>query len=229
MRLGLLGGTFNPIHRCHLALAAYTREQVALDRILFIPTGDPPHKPSHALAPSYHRFEMVRLAIAGEPAFQVSDVEIRRPDKSYSIETVRALDGEYGPEAELFFLIGLDAFLEFPTWKEAPELLRACHFVVLGRPGSAFRSLAGMALLPSIDLTALAALDDDEHTRRLEIRLPGGRSLFLLRMPPCDVSASTIRQRLTQRLPVANLLPPSVESYIMQQNLYQEASDHTGV
>ncbi|MGH7230479.1 MAG: nicotinate-nucleotide adenylyltransferase [Nitrospiraceae bacterium] len=228
MKIGLLGGAFNPIHRCHLAMAAYTRDQLALDCILFIPTGDPPHKPSDALAPGHHRFEMVKLAIADEPSFDLSDVEIRRPIKSYSIDTVRALHADFGAETELFFLTGLDAFLEFPTWKEAPALLRACHFVVLGRPGSAFLSLTGMPLLPPILRDALAALDD-HRTRRLDVQIPGGGSLILLWMPPCDVSASAIRRRLTQRLAVSNLLPASVESYIMRLNLYQEASDHTGV
>lgn len=89
MRLGLFGGTFNPIHICHLAIAAQTRDRMGLDRVLFIPTGDPPHKPPGVLAPAEHRCEMVRLAIAGEPSFALTDIEVRRPTKSYSIDTVR--------------------------------------------------------------------------------------------------------------------------------------------
>ncbi|HJU04898.1 MAG TPA: nicotinate-nucleotide adenylyltransferase [Nitrospiraceae bacterium] len=228
MKIGLLGGTFNPIHRCHLQIAAYTRDQLGLDRIIFIPTGDPPHKSSHGLAPSHHRLEMVKLAIAGEPSFDVSDVEIRRPVKSYSIDTVREFSKQLGSGAELYFLIGLDAFLELGTWKDAAALLRTCHFVVLARPGSSFLSLADMPLLPKTDREILTALDT-QRGGRADIPIPGGGGLILLRMPPCDAAASVIRRRLTHQLPVSNLLPPPVESYIMRQNLYQEASDHTGV
>jgi nicotinate-nucleotide adenylyltransferase len=228
MKIGLLGGTFNPIHRCHLQIAAYTRDQLGLDRIIFIPTGDPPHKPTHSLVAGHHRLEMVKLAIDGEPSFGVSDIEIRRPTKSYSIDTVREFRAQFGPTSELYFLIGLDAFLEFATWKDAADLLRACHFVVLARPGSMFLSLAGMPLLPPIDRDTLTALDD-QHDRRADIHIPGGSRLILLRMPPCEASASIIRRRLTQQLSVSKLLPAPVESYIMRLNLYQEASDHTGV
>lgn len=228
MKIGLFGGTFNPIHRCHLFIASYVRDRLGLDRILFIPTGDPPHKPSGSLAPAHHRLNMVRLATADDPSFVASDIEIRRPTKSYSIETVRALRDDYGSGSELVFIIGLDAFLEFPTWREAPDLLRACHFAIVGRPRTSFLSLIHMSLLPPIDRRALAALDDREE-QRVEVQIPGGTRLILLRMPPCEVSASVIRRRLKQHLTVSNLLPASVESYIMRVNLYQEASDHTGV
>lgn len=228
MRIGLFGGTFNPIHRCHLIIAAQVRDRLQLDRIVFIPTGDPPHKGSESLAPSPHRIEMVRRAIAAEPSFAVSDVEIRRPTKSYSIETVRTLRGEYGPGAELFFLVGLDAFLEFPSWKQASDLLRLCHFVVVSRPGTVFRSLAEMPLLPVIARASLAALDAHEGDR-LDVPIPGpgGTVLTLLRLPPCDASASDIRNRLKKRLSLSTLLPAPVESYIIQLGLYQEEADRT--
>ena len=228
MKIGLFGGTFNPIHRCHLSIAAYAQEQLVLDRILFIPTGDPPHKPSDSLAPSHHRLEMVRLALATHPTFDVSDVEIRHPSKSYSIDTVQTLQRELGTGTDLFFIIGLDAFLEFHTWKRAPELLRTCRFVVLGRPGSSFRSLYTMPLWPPTAGAPLAALDAQQQ-RRIDVPVPGGTTLTLLWMPPCNVSASAIRHRIARRRAVSNLLPASVESYIMQTNLYREESDHTGV
>jgi nicotinate-nucleotide adenylyltransferase len=106
MRIGLLGGTFNPIHNCHLSIAAQIRDRLNLERVLFIPSSDPPHKPSTSLAPAAHRHEMVRLAIASEPSFALSDVELKRANKSYSIDTVRTLRIEFGPSAELFFILG---------------------------------------------------------------------------------------------------------------------------
>src|SRR5215207_7346871 len=159
MRLGLFGGSFNPIHYGHLGMARDAREKLQLDRVLFIPTGDPPHKQEGALAPANDRYEMVRLAITGEPSFDLSDVELRRTGKSYSIDTVRQLRRQYHPSAELYFLIGLDAFLDFPSWREPLALLQACRFVVISRPGQSFRSLASLSVLPEVDANALVRLD----------------------------------------------------------------------
>lgn len=228
MRIGLFGGTFNPIHDCHLTVAAQTRDRLRLDRVVFIPSGDPPHKPPGSLAAARHRIEMVRLAIAGDPSFRISDVETRRASKSYSIQTVRTLREEYGPETELFFIVGLDAFLEFPSWKEAAALLRACRFVVVSRPHRTFLALAGMPVLPAIGPDRLKALDARQQDR-LDAPVPDGTGFTLLALPPCDISASDIRHRIRRGLALSNLLPASVESYIMHHRLYQEGSDRTGV
>jgi nicotinate-nucleotide adenylyltransferase len=228
MKIGLFGGTFDPVHRCHVAVATQVRDRLHLDRVLLIPSGDPPHKPPGALAPAFHRLAMVRLAVAGEASLEVSELEIQRPAKSYSIETVRTLKDQYGPGADLFFLIGLDAFLELPTWKDAPSLLSLCHFVVVSRPPCRFAGLRALPVLPSLDPAALAHIDS-QGQGRLDIPLPGGTSLILLALPPCEASATDIRRRLRERLPLSNLLPASVESYIMQHRLYQEASDRTRV
>jgi len=144
-----------------------------------------------------------------------------RPSKSYSIETVHELQKEFGPEAELFFIIGLDAFLELHTWKQASDLLRACHFVVLGRPGSSFLSLQKMSLLPSLDRAPLVALDT-QRALQVDVALPGGTSLILLAITPCYVSASDVRYRVAHRLSLSNLLPASVDSYIIDQHLYRQ-------
>lgn len=228
MRIGLFGGTFNPIHRCHLAIAQQVKDRLSLDRIIFIPTGDPPHKPSGSLAPARHRVEMVQRAIEGMPGLTISEVEIHRPAKSYSIETVRALLKEYGPEAGLFFITGLDAFLEFHTWREAAALLRLCHFVVVPRPPFRFEALSSMPVFPPFDPSVLMELDARRQDR-LDVAIPGGPGLTLLSLPPCEVSASEIRDRLRKGLPLANLLPASVESYIIQHRLYQEDIDRTRV
>lgn len=227
MRLGLLGGSFNPIHNGHLTIAAQTRDALELDRILFIPTGDPPHKASGSLAPAPHRKAMVQLAIEGEPTFGLSDIELRRAGRSYSIDTICALKNQIGPTAELFFVIGLDAFVDLPSWKEAEKLLRACHFVVVSRPHSTFERLVTMPLFPPVDPDKLGALDRG-LAHRLPVPVPGGEDLTLLRLPPCHISASEIRQRIRQGHSVANVLPPSVESYIIQHGLYSEDTDRTG-
>lgn len=228
MKIGLFGGTFNPIHRCHLTIATQIRERLSLDQILFIPTGEPPHKPPDNLAPASHRLEMVRLAIADDPAFALSDIEVRRAAKSYSFDTVRALRDHYGPGADLSFIIGLDAFLEFPSWKQAPDLLRLCHFIVVSRTGMSFAALADRPPLPAISRQALESLDRRTQDR-LDVLLPEGTRLTCVRLPPCDISASDIRQRLRSRMSVAPLLPAPVESYIMRVRLYQEEPDRPGL
>jgi nicotinate-nucleotide adenylyltransferase len=224
MRLGLLGGSFNPIHRCHLSIAESARRLLHLDRVLFIPTGDPPHKQPGTLAPARHRYQMVKLAIQDQPAFDLTDIEIRRTGKSYSIDTVRALQQEYGPNTAIFFIIGLDAFLDLPSWKEAECLLTLCHFVVISRPSTTFLAVASMPLFPEVPKTELVELDAG-RLERADVPLRNGRSLTFLKLPPCESSASDIRTRVSDGRPLANLLPPLVESYILREGLYMEDSE----
>lgn len=228
LKVGLLGGSFNPIHNGHLTIARHVHESMQLSQVLFIPTGDPPHKRDGSLAPANVRLEMVRLAIADNPLFTVSDIEIRRTGKSYSIDTIRALHHHYGPSTELFFIIGLDAFLDFPTWREPTELLRICHVVVVPRPGQSFQALAGMSLLPSLHSNELAGLDTGA-LNRLDITIPSDPGVTCLAFPPCATSASEIRRRVRNKLPLVNMLPPLVQSYILRHSLYQEESDHTRI
>ncbi len=228
LKVGLLGGSFNPIHNGHLTIARHVHESMQLSQVLFIPTGDPPHKRDGSLAPANVRLEMVRLAIADNPLFTVSDIEIRRTGKSYSIDTIRALHHHYGPSTELFFIIGLDAFLDFPTWREPTELLRICHVVVVPRPGQSFQALAGMSLLPTLDPDRLAGLDTGA-LNRLDIASTSDPGVTCLAFPPCATSASEIRRRVRNKLPVVNMLPPLVQSYILRHSLYQEESNHTRI
>lgn len=227
-RLGLLGGSFNPIHNGHLTIAHHVLERMQLSGVLFIPNGDPPHKRDGSLAPAKARVEMVRLAIADSPRFMMSDIEIQRTGKSYSIDTVRALQNHYGPSTELFFIIGLDAFLDFPTWREPHELLKICHFVVVPRPERSFQALASMPLLPILHSPALAQLDTGDQDR-LDILVPSCPGITCLAIPPCPTSASEIRWRIRSGLPLANMLPPAVESYILRYSLYQEDRDRTRI
>ena len=217
-RIGLLGGTFNPVHNGHLAIAHQTREALQLDRVILIPTGDPPHKPLEHLAPAKDRYEMVRLAIESDTALSISDVDVRRSGKSYSIDTVRLLQQEYGRETRLYFLIGLDAFLELPTWRDPETLLTLCSFVVLSRPGLSFQALSALPLIPRLPQASLLDLDAGRSVR-LDTAV-GPQSLICLRLPPSDVSASDIRAKIARGVPTANLLPPAVESYILQHHIY---------
>jgi len=219
MRLGLYGGAFNPIHRCHLLVAETAQARLGLETVLFIPTGDPPHKPTPDVIPAAHRLEMVRLAIAPYPSFQLSDIETRRPAKSYTVDTLRELRKIHPADARFVFIIGLDAFKDLPGWKEPERLLELCEFAVVSRPGTLFKSLEKMAIL---GITETAPLDrlDAGLVEVAEVRLKNGRSLWGLPIPPCDVSAKDIRNRLEHGQSVENLLPATVSSYILQHNLF---------
>jgi nicotinate-nucleotide adenylyltransferase len=224
MRLGFLGGSFNPIHRCHLSIAHSAQQLLQLDRILFIPTGDPPHKRPGTLAAARHRYRMVQLAIQDVSEFALTDLEIRRPGKSYSIDSVRAIQQEYGPDTAIFFIIGLDAFLDLPSWKDVETLLGICRFVVISRPSASFRAVASLPFFQAVPEHTLVDLDAAQQ-ERADIALANGRMVTFLRLPPCDVSASEIRTCVQKGLPLANLLPAPVESYILREGLYREDSD----
>jgi len=164
---------------------------------------------------------MVELAIQDVPEFALTDIEICRTGKSYSIDTIRAIQAEYGPHTALFFIIGLDAFLDLPSWKEADQLLSTCNFVVISRPSTRFVALASLPFFHEIPRAALEALDA-ETLERADVSLANGRTLTFLRLPPCESSASEIRARIQAGHPLANLLPPLVESYILREGLYRE-------
>jgi nicotinate-nucleotide adenylyltransferase len=220
MFIGLLGGSFNPIHNGHLHIANYAYNTLAFDRVIFIPTGDPPHKPSNSLAPAHHRLEMVKLATEPHKYFMVDDREARSSTVSYSVNTVAQLKKEFPSGTELGFIIGLDAFLEFESWRQATHLLDICHVIVCSRPGVTFTKLQSLSILPPIPPASLHSLDQ-QVTNRLNMTLPSGSLLTLLSVPPCEVSASHIRGQVALHRPIAHWLPPSVESYIIQHQLYQ--------
>ncbi|HZC67867.1 MAG TPA: nicotinate-nucleotide adenylyltransferase [Nitrospirales bacterium] len=215
MKLGLYGGAFNPIHRCHLLVAKTVRDWLGLDTVLFIPIGDPPHKPPSDFIPAKHRLEMVNLAITPYPYFQLSDIETRRKAKSYTIDTVLALKETYPPDTQLIFIIGLDAFHELPSWREPERLLESCDFAVVSRAGSQFKSLEKLPILGITDPDQLAQLDAGQ-LKKYEFRLKRGRSLWALAIPPCEVSSQEVRRRLKSKQSIENLLPTAVESYILR-------------
>ena len=199
MDIGVLGGTFDPIHLGHLVMAEEARQRLRLARVLFVPAGQPWLKTDRVVAPGTHRVEMVRRAIAGKAYFEVSTTEIDRPGPSYTVDTVDILQQELGPEASFFLLLGWDSLAELPRWKEPTKLVELCKLVAVPRPG-----------FNAPDL------------RALESSVPGiSESVVWLDIPPVDISSSDIRKRVAEGVPVGNLVPDEVAMYIEEHKLYR--------
>ena len=218
MRIGIFGGTFDPIHKGHLSIARETRRRMKLDRVIFVPSGLPPLKSQRLVQNPRDRMAMVRLAIANDPYFDFSDLEVNRSGKSYTVETV-ATFGRQCPGADIFFILGIDAFLEIESWKGADRLLGMCHFVVVSRHGFFFQQMRRVTKLIRIDPDILVALDQGKRMRK-QVLLKKGKSLFLLKLPPCAISSTLIRERLKSRQDVKNFLPGAVKSYILKNRLF---------
>lgn len=216
VQLGILGGTFNPIHYGHLAAAETVRERLNLSRVLFIPSYHPPHKLEGDLPAALHRMRMVELATAGNPAFELSEIEISRQGKSFTIDTIEALLRQR-PHAELFFITGIDSFLEIRTWHQWERLLSLCSFVVISRPGYRFADLGRIDFMNHA-ADALAGLDNGSQVQA--IVQTGGCPVILETIPLHDISSTDIRRRLRSGESVKYLLPAEVETYIIQNNLY---------
>lgn len=220
MFIGLLGGSFNPIHNGHLHIARHISRLLQLDQVLFIPTGDPPHKDTASLAPAFHRLAMVKLALNPFPQFAVHEREIHFQGISYTYDTLSQLIQEFPTDTRFGFLIGLDAFLEIQSWKKSDQLFNLCQFIVSSRPGASFTQLRHLPFFPAHDIPQLEHLEAGTLTR-VEVALPDRQTLILLSVPPCEVSASAIRSRIAQKEPVKDWLPAQVESYILRHHLYQ--------
>jgi nicotinate-nucleotide adenylyltransferase len=218
MNIGLFGGTFNPIHTCHLTVADQVRNLMALNRVLFIPAGTPPFKAA-SLAPAADRLKMTRLAVEPYPWAEVSTIEIDRQGPSYSVETVAALRHER-PEDQFFFLIGADAFADILDWHDHRRLLTLCEFVVINRPTRSFLSLRGLPLLAQEEPERLLALDRGELTQE-RVALSAGGRIWLVHLPSCPVSSTEVRTAIYEGRPVEALLPEAVRSYILRKGLYR--------
>jgi nicotinate-nucleotide adenylyltransferase len=216
MRLGVFGGTFNPIHYGHLRAAEEAREKVALEKVIFVPSASPPLK-SGDLADVEHRFLMTAMAVQHNEYFEISDIECRKPEKSYTVTTARVLRQEY-PDAEIFFILGVDAFMEIPQWREPDELMRLIDFIIIGRPTMRFASLARSPYL-DVDPGELEGLDRGTG-EALTATLEGGRKAVLLGIPLLDISSTAIRVLIGEGRSIKYLLPEKVESFIMSNRLY---------
>jgi nicotinate-nucleotide adenylyltransferase len=213
VKVGILGGTFNPIHLGHLRSAEEIGEDLALDKVYLIPSGIPPHKPQTPIADFSHRLQMVRLASALSPLLEAWDIEGIRGGFSYSIETLKAFHSAFGPGLELFFIIGTDAFLEIKTWKEYRNLFRYASFVVIQRPGYTTERLT--AFLGSLDV----GFRWDSKGKCF--RHPSGTLLFQKDITLMDISASTIREKVEKGESIRFLVPEVVREYIEKAGIYR--------
>jgi nicotinate-nucleotide adenylyltransferase len=211
--VGILGGSFDPIHLGHLRSAEEVREALALDRVAFVPANRPPHKPDRVLADGRHRLAMVELAVAGNPAFRACGQEIERGGISYSIDTLEAFATiERG--AELFFIVGIDAFGEMQTWKDAARLFELASVVVTNRPPH-----PAPATIEHLPVAAREAFCYDPRT--LSYRHRSGTHLHFLRITGLDISATAVRERIRRDLSIRYLVPADVERYLHEHGLYR--------
>jgi nicotinate-nucleotide adenylyltransferase len=213
-RVGLLGGTFDPVHNGHLAIATRAREQCRLDAVVFIPAASPPHKEQREIAELRHRRRMLELACGIGTGYYVSSLEAERRGPSYTVDTLRTLKDYFPPQTELFFIIGSDSFIDLPSWKEPARLLDYANLVVASR---ASRNAVGIERILDLSFPAYRALDAGNIYRREK----GGCAIILLDMEPVEVSATEIRERVRQGQAIAHLVPEAVSSYIREQGLYK--------
>lgn len=215
MKLGVLGGTFDPVHAGHLEMARGVRHALNLDAIHLVPCRLPPHKERPRLTPGAHRLAMIALAVQDEPALIPDATELLRPAPSFTIDTLNYLAAQR-PEARLFFIMGMDSFREIHLWKEHRALVEGFDLVVVNRPGS---PRPPASEIPQVARGRLVEAGQAPDT--------GPPLVHLLEIPPQDVSSTTIRHLARKGLSLEGLVPPTVESYIHRCNLYCQG-DHSG-
>jgi len=198
-KVGILGGTFNPIHYGHLIIAESVRENFCLDKVLFIPSGRPPHKHGREVIAAEHRFEMVRLAVESNPYFEASGVEIGKEGYTYTINTMKLLREQYGKDTNLYFIIGADNIPELETWKDFKDIFKLCEFIAVLRPGHARNSF-----------------EKEISYLRMNYKF----RVHLIEAPLIDISSSDIRNRLSTGKSIKYLVPEKVEEYIRTKGLY---------
>jgi nicotinate-nucleotide adenylyltransferase len=197
VNVGILGGTFDPIHIGHLVVAEEARTKLGLSEVLFVPAGQPWLKQARDITPAAHRVEMVRRAIADNPYFKLSTLEVDHPGPSYTVDTLTLLHDQLSSESRLFFILGRDTLAELPLWKEPRKVIQLCRLVVPPRLGS-------------------------RDLRHLEEAIPGMLDKVIqLDMPVIGISSSEIRHRIAQGLPIRYLVPSAVEKYIAEHRIYQ--------
>ena len=203
MRIGILGGTFDPIHIAHLIIAEEARMRVPLHEVVFIPTGQPWLKSGGRITAGPLRMEMVRLAVADNPDFDSSSIEIDRPGLTYSVDTLEELARHWGPEVEINFIIGVDSLLNLPRWKDPERFLDLCTLTAVTRPGYSPEALEEVKQqFPALE-----------------------RKLGLIEGPSIGISGTEIRRRVASGLSVRYLVPPGVERYIVERGLYKDLAE----
>jgi nicotinate-nucleotide adenylyltransferase len=200
LRLGIMGGTFDPVHFGHLVTAEEALVQFNLDKVVFMPTGQPVRKTHRSVSSAEDRYLMTVIATASNPDFEVSRLEIDRPGDTYTVDTMLQLREIHGPRAEIFFISGADAVREILTWKDAARVAELCTFIAATRPGYEVASIPR-------ELAEIAGF-----TPRLET----------MEVPALAISSSDIRARVAARRPVRYLLPESVAAYVEKNGLYRD-------
>jgi nicotinate-nucleotide adenylyltransferase len=200
-RIGVMGGTFDPIHYGHLVAAEAVRAEFGLDRVIFIPTGNPPHKQHISITGSEHRYLMTVLATSSNPDFEVSRIEVDKSELTYTIDTIKELQRIYGDAADLYFITGADAVLELLTWHKIEELLTLCKFIAVTRPG--------------FDKQAL-----EQKIEEITSKYNG--EIICLEVPLLAISSTDIRERAGSGKTIKYLVPEAVEEYIGKHGLYRE-------
>ncbi|AFS78982.1 nicotinate-nucleotide adenylyltransferase NadD [Gottschalkia acidurici 9a] len=199
-RYGIMGGTFDPIHTGHLVVAEEVRQEFNLDKVIFMPTGDPPHKSSKEVALGQYRYEMTLLATVTNPFFEVSRLELDRKGTTYTIDTMITLKEKYKDDVEFYFITGADSLLELHTWKDSDKILELCKIVAATRPG--------------YDL-------GDMEERLKELNEDNKESINTITTPGLQISSTDIRHRVKNGMTIKYLLPESVEVYIEKYKLYK--------
>ena len=202
-RIGIIGGTFDPVHYAHLAIAEEVYCALKLTRVFFVPAGQPPHKPEQRITQARHRVAMLELAIGANPHFALSLVDVQRAGPSYTVDTLRLLRAEWGPGADLYFVIGSDSLQDLPTWYDPAGILAQVTIVALLRPGYG---------------------ETAAERAQLSKRLPGlEQRLIFLKGPRLDISSTELRRRVAAGRPIRYQTPDVVEEYIRRHGLYQGA------
>ena len=198
MKIGILGGTFDPIHAGHLIVAEEVRTQMGLKEVIFVPTGHPWLRVTNPVSAAERRVEMVRLAMADKSYFKLSTIEVERPGQTYTVDTLAEFQKRFADEVELFFILGRGSFAEFHLWREPERIVQLCRLVVVPRPS-----------VPDPDM------------KKLEAKIPGiSKQVVFMDKPRIDISATQIRDRLARGLSIQHLVPEVVENYIKEQRLY---------
>jgi len=201
MKTGVLGGTFDPVHAGHISIAETAAIRLGLDKVLLVPAGRPITRPEQSVAPAEHRLKMLRMAVKGKPRLAVSDIEIKRPGPSYTIDTLREIKKKNGSKAEIYFILGWDSLEQLPQWREPAEIIKLCLLAAVPRPGY-----------------------NKPDLNELEKKIPGisGRVIFLDE-PNIDISATDIRKKIAGGETIENLVPGPVVDYIKKHKLYAKA------
>ncbi|MEA4846432.1 MAG: nicotinate-nucleotide adenylyltransferase [Clostridiaceae bacterium] len=200
-RIGVMGGTFDPIHYGHLVAAEAARVGFGLNKVIFMPAGNPPHKQLQEISCPEHRYRMTALAISSNPGFEISRLEVDKAGITYTFDTVKNLKSIYGEKSAIYFITGADAVLELLTWHNIGELLTLCKFIAVTRPGYDYQEL---------------------EQKIEEISSNYGGEIICLEAPLLDISSTDIRERIKNGKPVKYLLPEAVEEYIYKNGLYRE-------